>query len=133
MMQTAYTMHHCQRCGIITDHCKLTYIEQIVYCCVVCQNDEVVELMNKTYTVVSIDEKDRDNNRRRMVVVEIERTSTPDMLHEKAKGIQAETMLVQYPAYGGEHYTAAVAKHPSGGTINHVEAAAISAVIKEMI
>jgi len=82
----------------------------------------------KSYRVVSIHDRDFNTELRRMVLVEIERTTDPDKPGEA--GTTVETFVVQYPAYGKEHYTASVEFHPDGNTINHMEATAVSSEIK---
>ena len=89
--------------------------------------------MKKTFTVVSIDEKDRNSARRRMVVVELQCETSTDRLGEDAPAEPYTTVMVQYPAYGEEHYTHNLSKYPNGGIVNHTDAQAISDEIKKMI
>lgn len=89
--------------------------------------------MKRSFTVVSIDEKDRNSGRRRMVVVELQCETCTDKLGEDTPETPYTTLMVQYPAYGEEHYPHNLSRHPDGDNINHVDAKAIAEEIKKMI
>ena len=134
MMQTDYVeSHFCTRCMRETEHVLFTYLNQGSLTCQFCQHTEVFneDAMKRTYTVVSIDEKDRRTARRRMVVVELECRSEPNALGER-KG-KVETITVQYPAYGEDHYLASVSLYPNGGVIGHIEAKEIANEIRKFV
>lgn len=128
MMRTIYANHYCCKCDDNVDHVKLTYADEIVLICMICQNETVKKPMKKTYTVVTILDDGYQTEKRRKVVAEIRCKSEPDKLGEKSP--EVETFMVSYPAYSGEHYTASISKHPNGGFINHIEATAIAIEIK---
>jgi len=65
------------------------------------------------------------------VVVEVLRKCEPDKLGETET--TEETLMVQYSAYGATHYSASLVRYPDGGTINFIEARAISAEIKKLV
>ncbi len=137
MLRSDYLTHFCQKCMHVTDHVRLTYFKYITLTCMICQNDiqfDVSDItVKKTYTIVSIYEKDRSSlsGKKRTVVVEIIRKSEPDKLAETETIV--ETFMVQYPAYGVDHFTASVEQHPNDGPLNFVEARAISEEIKKLI
>jgi len=134
-MRTEYLPHFCTRCMRELDHVKLTYIDHITMTCMNCQKSCVVEeekvFVEKSYKIISIDEKDFNKLSRREVVVEVQRTTSPDKMGES--GINVETLMVKYPAYGSEHYAASVAIYPGGGPINFKEAEEIAKEIKKCL
>lgn len=89
--------------------------------------------MKKSFTVVSIDEKDRNSARRRMVVVELQCETSTNRLGEQTPAEPYTTVMVQYPAYGEEHYTNNLSRYPDNGIINHADSKLISDEIKKMI
>ena len=135
-MRTQYEDQFCLSCLREVEHIKFTYLDQVCYTCTFCQESTLVKedeevAMKKTYTIIAIDEKDRNSGRRRMVVTEIECKSEPDSFSDGEA--TTETFKVQHPAYGNEHYTSSVARYPSGATLGHLEAKAISEEIKKFV
>ncbi len=135
MLRSEYTTAFCTRCLQNIDHVKLTYIDHVVLTCMFCQEDTVVKETEKdvlkSYRIVTIHERNFNTEFRRMVIVEIERTIEPDKLGETETII--ENFMVQYPAYGKDHFTASVEFCPDGKSINFIEANAISAEIKSCV
>ena len=132
MFRSEYLMHFCVRCLRDVEHVKFTYIDYETMSCTFCQQqttvEEVKEPVLKSYRVVSISEENFNTEARRMVIVEVERKVAPDKIGEV--GTSVETFLVQYPAYGKDHFTASIELHPPGKTINFIEAGAIAEQIK---
>lgn len=119
-----------------TEHVAFAYHDHSSLTCSFCQSTvtrdgKVGEDMKRTYTIASIDEKDRNSGKRRMVVVELQRKSEPNSLGET--GSKTDTIVVEYPAYGDTHYVNSVSKHMSGKTIDFIEAKAIAKEIKKFI
>lgn len=135
MLRTQYIDHFCLRCLRDVGHTKLIYMDQTVITCTFCQESttvkEVKSEMKRTYTIVSIDEKDRNSTRRHMIVAEIQRKSEPDSPRDVEGGY--DTLMVQYPAHGDRHFTSSVVKYPSGDVLNHIESKAIAKAIKEFL
>ena len=119
-----------------TEHVKFIYYDRGSLTCTFCQKmtpivENIGEDMKRTYTIISIDEKDRNSGKRRVVVVELECRSEPDALGETESKI--ETVMVEYPAYGGTHYVHQVAHHPTNRVINFVDAKAIAKEILKCV
>ena len=130
-VRTAHLKHYCRECAAIVDHVRLTYTDQEVLICMLCQNEVIKEPMKKTYTIVSIHDSGYNAKARRAIVVEVQCDSEPDKVGEQNS--RTETLMVSYPAYNGDHFTASICKHPGAGYINHVEATAIAIEIKKFV
>ena len=138
IMRTEFIdLHFCSLCQRSTEHIKFIYLDEGTITCQVCQNTEdfatAEELVKKTFTVVSVDERDRNSAKRRMVTAEIRVTSVPDALGETES--TKEDIIVSWPAWGTINYTAQVelVAAPHSKLINHVDAQAISKVLKLFI
>ncbi|KPK10633.1 MAG: hypothetical protein AMJ56_07635 [Anaerolineae bacterium SG8_19] len=136
MMRTDYIeSRFCSFCLRETEHVLFTYLNSATFTCQFCQHTEVAEGeervkdSNNKYTVVAIKEENKfaPAHTRRVVIVELLRQSKDNPTQSP------DTILVQYPAYGGNHYCASVAEHPGGGIISHKEAEAISKEIKRFV
>ncbi len=131
--QVEYINHPCPRCMRETDHIVFKYSDRGSLVCSVCRCTTPVEkeIMKKTYTIVSIDEKDHNSGKRRSVVVELQCYSEPDSLGERES--KTETIVIEYAAYGNTHYHHSMVHHPSKDIINFVDAKAISKEISRFI
>lgn len=87
--------------------------------------------MEKEYTVVSIEEENFNTKKRRLVVVELLRKTTPNKVGEP-KSI-TETIKVQYPSHGNDHFLASVALYPNGGVINFKDTKIIADEIRRFV
>ena len=136
MMRSKYVMEFCSRCLRDVEHIRLTYINQTTMTCSFCQEETVIKKvrnkMKKTYTVVSVDEKDFNSDRRHMVVIELQRTTKPDKLGE-TDPVKYDTLMVHYPAYGETHFTRSVCEYPHNGVIDHIESEKISETIRAFL
>ena len=128
-------LHFCVVCGRSTEHIKFMYMDEGTITCQVCQNTEdfvaAEELVKKTFTIVSVDEKDRNANKRRIIKVELRVEITPDSLGETDTSY--EDIFVEYPAHGEDHFTAQVCYTDKHGSPNYKDARAISKAIKQFI
>jgi len=137
-MRTEFVdLHFCPDCQRSTEHIKFIYLDEGTITCQVCQNTAdffpAEGVLKKTFTVVSVDEKDRLSPHRRLVTAEIRVKSEPDRLGETET--TEEDIMVEWPAYGDIHYTAQVdlVGSPISKQMNYRDAQDISKVIKIFI
>ena len=129
MMRTKYISSYCPECAATLDHVKLSYVHETVLVCMFCQNETIEDTVEKSYTVVMIDDKCYFTPKKRTVVVEL-------LCHISAylgNSGRTETLTVGYTAYGGDHFTASLTKYPGNGFINHKDAKDIAKEIKKFI
>jgi len=124
----------CTRCLRQTEHVKFSYGEECTITCQFCQTttsvvEEVEEAVKKTFTVIAVDEQ-YNNPKRRMVKAEIRVESMPERFGDQNG--KTEDIMVQYPAYEDQHFTAQVTP-VIGKDFNFKDAAKISLAIKQFI
>ena len=135
MMRSEYLMHFCSHCLRDQEHVRLTFNEQATLTCQFCQETNEVSVeatgktMKKSFTVVSILEKDRNLKSRRWVIAEILCKEEPERASDG--NARYATILIRYPAWGSEsHYIVSLTTHPEGKNLPHNDSMAIAKELK---
>ena len=133
MYRSEYIVGYCARCQCQTERLRITRIdgggtETCSFCSEVSAFEE--ENVKRKYVVSAIHDKVTPDLKRRLVKAEIRREIIPENAAEEGSVSYFE---VAYPAYGNEHYPTSIEPVIGTRTPNHVEAAAITQALKEVI